>query len=183
MGLIGGAGRRGLEISALALAIAIQACGTGASSGSPRFPEPTTESHEGDVSKSAGLVERLGERFPAHYAGLELLAGQVVVYRKASTDFDQALRGLHLPVEVVVRDAPYAAAELQPLAERIQGDSAYWRGLGVPISTVGALHDGTAVEVGTERPDQASRLFPQRYGTIPPVVVVRMGPMELIPNG
>ncbi|MGH3897042.1 MAG: hypothetical protein ACRDTA_02075 [Pseudonocardiaceae bacterium] len=134
------------------------------------------------MSKSAGQVEQLGERFPAHYAGLELVAGQIVIYRKPSTDFDQALQGLHLPVEVVVRDAPYSAAELQPLVERIQGDFDYWRGLGVPIITVGARHDGTAVEVGTERPDQASRLLPQRYGAVPPVVAVRTGPVELIPN-
>ncbi|MGH3751400.1 MAG: hypothetical protein ACRDRP_01680 [Pseudonocardiaceae bacterium] len=134
------------------------------------------------MSTSAGLVEQLGERFPAHYAGLELLAGQVVVYRKASTDFDQALQGLRLPVEVVVRDAPYSAAELQALVERIQGDFAYWQGLGVPISTVGARHDGTAVAVGTEHPDQASRLLAQRYGAVPPVVVARIGPLELIPN-
>lgn len=171
-------------MSALVLVVAIpaQGCATGTSAGSPPSPEPTTESHESAVSTSAGQVQQLGERFPAHYAGLELVAGQIVVYRKPSTDFDQALQDLHLSAEVVVRDAPYSAAELQPLVERIQGDFAYWRGLGVPISTVGARHDGTAVEVGTERPDQASRLFSQRYGTVPPAVAVRMGPVELIPN-
>jgi hypothetical protein len=131
------------------------------------------------------MVDQLGrERFPAHYAGLELLAGQVVVYRKASTDFDQALRALHLPVQVVARDALYSAAELQLLVERIRGDSAYWQGVGVPINTVGPRHDGTAVEVGTEDPDQASRLLSERYGAVPPVVVIRARPvLAPIPTG
>jgi hypothetical protein len=131
-----------------------------------------------DVNGSAGRVDQLGhERFPAQYAGVELSAGHVVVYRKASTGFDQAIRDLHLPAEVVVRDAPYSAAELQALAERIQGDISYWQGLGIPINTVDARQDGRAVEVGTDRPDRVRQQFSQRYGATPPVVAVTIGPV------
>jgi len=134
------------------------------------------------VSILATRVDQLGrEQFAAQYAGVELSDGGVVVYRKPSAEFDQAVHGLNLPGAVELRDAPYAAGELEALAERIARDIPYWQGRGLTISSVGPLQDGTAVEVGTPEPEKLAPLLPERYGAAPPIRVVSMGPV--VPAG
>ncbi len=134
-----------------------------------------------------GRLHAAAERIAAHqdnaFTGFVVSPEQrkLSVYWKgrpptaAARAIDEARRD----VSVEVFDAPYSAAELQTLVDRIAGDFDYWRGIGVPITTVGARQDGSAVEVGTAYPDldRVSRLVAQRYGAVPPIVVVRRDPV------
>lgn len=134
------------------------------------------------MNDAAAKVDQLGrERFAAQYAGLEIGADQLIVFRKPSAAFDDAVRAQKLDVPVDLRDAPYSAAELQALADRVAADVDYWQGRGIEISSIGARQDGTAVEVGTPQPDKLAPLLPGRYGATPPAVAVQIGPIAPAP--
>lgn len=156
------------------LGIAVPACGSAAANPPP--PPATTQAS--DASEAAAQVERWArERFPQLYAGLETQDGKVLVYRKPSAEFDEGLRGLQLPAPAVPLDAPYSSPELEALASRIVADIPYWRAQGIEIMSVGARHDGTAVEVGSPQAQRLAPLLPGRYGTTPPAVAEDVGPV------
>jgi hypothetical protein len=140
---------------------------------------PGREPSGSDVSDAAARVDEWARtQFPQVYAGLETRAARVLVYRKPSPEFDAGLRALDLPAPAVPRDAPYAAPELEALATRIVGDIEYWRGQGIEIASVGARHDGSAVEVGSPQADQLAPRLTARYGPTPPAVVEQVGPIR-----
>jgi hypothetical protein len=66
---------------------------------------------------------------------------------------------------------------LTALQERITADLRLWAERGVRINTVGARHDGSGVEVGTEDVAAARRDLPGRYGADAPIIVVEQGPV------
>lgn len=116
------------------------------------------------------------ERFPQLYAGIETRDGQVLVYRMPSPAFDAALRELAVPA--VPMDAPYAAPTLDALADRVVADIPYWERQGIDVTSVGARHDGTAVDVGTTQPQRLAPLLASRYGSAPPALAEPVGPIS-----
>jgi hypothetical protein len=92
-------------------------------------------------------------------------------------DVDEMVREAAAGVCVVVRDAPHGADELAALHRRIDADLPFWQEHGLRITTVGARHDGTGVEVGTQDPARARTELPARYGADAPIIVVESGPV------
>lgn len=176
---------RRLVVAATAVFLAAPACGTKGltSSGSANAPRPeATQSTKpmagGGMADLATQVERLARaEYPESYAGLEVEAGGLVVYRKPSEQLDAALRTLPGGQRLVLRDAAHAARELDRLRDQVTADGEYWQRHGIVISSVASKHDGSAVEVATVQLQQAERLFPQRYGAGPPLELVRGGPL------
>ncbi|MEU4216233.1 hypothetical protein [Actinoplanes sp. NPDC026623] len=113
----------------------------------------------------------------ASYAGLEVDQQRVraTVYRVPSAAFDDFIRFSAQDTCIVVRDAGHGLAELTALHDRIVADLAAWEAEGVPISTVVARHDGSAVEIGTPDVDLARIELPRRYGTAAPLAFVEQG--------
>ena len=174
---------RRIAIAAAVALVPAAACAGGAPTGptgsSTLGGAPTSSARDtGEVGEVVAAIEQLGrERFPDRYAGVELAEGRVVVYRKPAPELDAAVRALPQEPGVEVRDAPYSATELQALQERVQGDVDYWERRGITVRTVGARHDGTAVEVGTAQVERAERELPGRYAGLPPIVVLPAGPV------
>jgi hypothetical protein len=134
---------------------------------------PTTEGMDSVI----GQLQQRGEvEFADSFAGLEVVPdqGYAIVYRVPSATFDQMVKSISNGQCVHIRDAPYTAKALRDLAEKIGGDFEYWRAQGIPVNSVGPLHDGTAVEVGVEASalDRAKVELPKRYGLTPPMKIV-----------
>jgi len=123
-------------------------------------------------------------RFADSYAGLEVEPEQVqaVVYRVPSAAFDAFVRAVAGNACVVVRDAVHTAAELGRFVERIGSDLEYWQGRGVRISSVGPIHDGSGVRVGTPDVMLAEVELPKRYGVQPPIRVEQEGQPQVLPG-
>jgi len=121
--------------------------------------------------------------FPDVYAGLEIdeRRGMAIVYRVPSAAFDDHVRRTAGGLPVELRDAVHPLASLTALQERITADLRLWAGRGVRINTVGARHDGSGVEVGTEDVAAALRDLPGRYGADAPIIVVEQGPVVPLP--
>jgi hypothetical protein len=134
---------------------------------------PTSEGLDSVI----GQLQQRGEvEFADSFAGLEVVPdqGYAIVYRVPSAAFDQMVTSISGGQCVHVRDAPYTAKALRDLAERISGDSEYWRAQGIPVNSIGPLHDGTAVEVGVDASgvERAKVELPKRYGLTPPMKIV-----------
>lgn len=131
-----------------------------------------------DMGEDASRVDQWArERFPEVYAGIETSDAGLIVFRKPSAAFDEGLRTLGVSTPVVLRDAPYANAELATLAERVLADVDYWAGQGIEITSVGARADGTAVDVGSPQADRLTPRLAGRYGTTPPAIAEPVGPI------
>jgi hypothetical protein len=129
------------------------------------------------------LLTYCQEHFPDSYAGLVVLdrTRQIVVYRRPSAAMDAAVQRRFPEAPVVFHDARHSERELKGLAERIAGDSEYWRKLGVKLDSVGPRADGSAVEVATHEVARARQLFLERYGQAPVVIVYGQGQAVLVP--
>lgn len=117
--------------------------------------------------------------FQESYAGLEVDQQLVraVVYRVPSPRFDEFIRQAAENACIVVRDAPHSVAELAGWHDRVLADLAFWTARGIRIATIGARHDGTGVEIGTQDLDRARLELPARYGSRAPLVFVEQGPV------
>jgi hypothetical protein len=117
--------------------------------------------------------------FKDSYAGLEVDQQRVraVVYRVPSAGFDDFIRQAAATACVIVRDAVHSAAGLSIWHDRVLADLAFWTARGIRIATIGARHDGTAVEIGTQDLDRARLELPARYGSRAPLVFVQAGPI------
>jgi hypothetical protein len=113
------------------------------------------------------------------YAGLEVDQEQVraIVYRVPSATFDDFVRRSAEDACIVVRDAAHGLTELTAWHDRLVGDLATWTGEGLPISSVGARHDGAGVEVGTSDVVRAREALLARYGEAAPLIFVEQGPV------
>ena len=113
------------------------------------------------------------------FAGLEVDQQQVraIVYRVPSAAFDDFIRIRAEDTCVLVRDAAHTLAELTGWQQRVAADLDAWAAEGVPISTVGARHDGAGVEVGTPDVARARRALTARYGRTAPLIFVEQGPV------
>ena len=126
-------------------------------------------------------IEKAGRRdFADSYAGLEVDQQHVraLVYRVPSATFDDFIRRAAEDVCILVRDAANTAVDLSYWHDRVLADLAYWTHQGIRIVSVGARHDGSAVEIGTQDPDRAGRELPARYGERAPLHFLREGPVR-----
>jgi hypothetical protein len=133
-----------------------------------------------ELDAAIARIDRAGrEQHRNSYAGLEVDQTQVrvIVHRVPSAEFDDVIRYAAADTCVVVRDAPHALDELTAWHDRLVADLAYWAGRGVRVVTVGARHDGTGVEVGTQDVARARVEFRLHYGRTAPLVVVASGPV------
>lgn len=107
--------------------------------------------------------------FPEHYAGVEIdpVRAVVIVYRRPSEALDSALRSRFGDLPARPHDAPHSARELRRLAERLRGDTGYWRKRGISITSLAVRPNGTAVVVGTREVAEATAELPRRYGGAP----------------
>ncbi|MGE3285751.1 MAG: hypothetical protein AB7J32_06555 [Pseudonocardia sp.] len=166
---------RTAAVAACLVLAAVPSCASAAGPPAPAAPAAPA------ASDAASEVDRWAhERFPQVYAGVQTEDTRVLVYRKPSAEFDAALRELQLAVPAAALDAPYSAPELAALASRVVADIPYWRTQGIDVVSVGARHDGTAVDVGTPQPGQLAPLLPGRYGTAPPARAEPLGPLAPI---
>lgn len=132
------------------------------------------------LDAAMAAIDRAGrEEHRDSYAGLEVdqVRVRAIVYRVPSAEFDDAIRYAAGEACILVRDAPHALTELTAWHDRVVADLPYWAGRGVRVATVGARHDGTGVEVGTQDMARARVEFPFRYGRSAPLVLVESGPM------
>jgi hypothetical protein len=139
---------------------------------------PTTPA---ELEAAMGRIDRGGrEDFKESYAGLEVDQQLVraVVYRVPSAGFDDFIRRAAENTCIVVRDAPHSAADLSVWHDRILEDVSFWTARGIRIVTIGARHDGSGVEVGTQDPDRARLELPARYGSRAPLLIVDHGPVH-----
>ena len=118
-------------------------------------------------------------RYAVSYAGIEVDQQHVraIVYRVPSAAFDKFIRNSAEDTCIEVRDAPHAIAELTALHDRIVADLDTWEQRGIRISTVGARHDGTGVEIGTADVARARGELPLAYGAQAPLIFVQQGPV------
>jgi hypothetical protein len=133
------------------------------------------------LSAAMAEIENTGRRdFPDSYAGLEVDEKHVraLVYRVPSATFDDFIRRTAEDVCILVRDAPNTAVDLAYWHDRVLADLAYWTHEGIRISSIGARHDGSAVEIGTRDVERASREMPARYGERAPLHFVEQGPVR-----
>jgi hypothetical protein len=186
-----------LAASAFATAIALAGCGEGetpedatalrteacanVSAPSPIVTGGATmyPTSEGLNSVIGQLQERGESEFADSFAGVEVVPdqGYAIVYRVPSATFDQMVAKISGRECVHIRDAAYTAKALRALAEKVSGDVEYWRAQGIPVNSVGPLHDGSAVEVGVDAAgvERAKVELPKRYGLTPPMKIVERG--------
>jgi hypothetical protein len=125
------------------------------------------------------IQERGEVEYADSFAGVEVVPdkGYAIVYRVPSAPFDQMVRTIAGRECVQLRDAVYTAKTLRALADRIGADVEYWKAQGITITSVGPLHDGSAVEVGVDAAslERAKVELPKRYGPTPPMKIVDRG--------
>jgi hypothetical protein len=133
------------------------------------------------LDAAIGRIDRGGRQdFTDSYAGIEVDQEHVraMVYRVPSARFDDFIRQAAENTCIVVRDAAHSAADLGVWHDRVVADLSFWTARGIRIVTIGARHDGTGVEVGTQDLDRARLELPARYGSRAPLVIVGQGPMQ-----
>ncbi|MFF5210421.1 hypothetical protein [Streptosporangium sp. NPDC000396] len=170
------------------LLTAMAACATSGTAGDD-VPDPTGSGDsrqygQAELDAAATKIDAyLRQGFPGHYAGIVLDPARpaLIIYRRTSTALDAALRKWFGDVPVELRDAPYAARELEVLAKRIRGDAEDWRRQGLSITSVAVRPDGTAVEVGTHEVARATAELPKKYGQAP-LVIIEAGPALPTPS-
>lgn len=160
--------------------IAAPACRTASARATPT-PTPGGTPFPANQERLNGLAQQIeadaGARFAHSYTGVEIDTGAdlIRVYRVPDPDLDRWLFGTHPSTCVVLIDTAHARAELLALQDRIIADLEFWKSQGVTVNRLGVTLSGT-LEVGTLDVDKAKRLFPDRYGSGAPIVVVRGGP-------
>jgi hypothetical protein len=130
-------------------------------------------------------IERAGRAdFADSYAGLEVdQAGvRAIVYRVPSAVFDEFVRHAAENTCVVVRDAAHGLSELTRWHDRVVADLGVWKERGIRISTVGARHDGTGVEVGTPDVAGTREALAAHYGAAAPLIFLEQGPVTPLPR-
>jgi hypothetical protein len=138
-----------------------------------------------ELDAAMARIERGGRAGHADsYAGLEVdQAGvRAIVYRVPSAAFDEFVRLAAEDACVVVRDAAHGLAELTAWHDRIVADLGAWQAGGIRISTVGARHDGTGVEVGTPDVAGTRSALVARYGAPAPLIFLEQGPVTPLPR-
>jgi hypothetical protein len=133
------------------------------------------------LDAAIGRIDHGGRNdFRNSYAGLEVDQKRVraVVYRVPSAPFDDFIRQAADNTCIVVRDAPHSAADLGVWHDKVLSDLSFWTACGIRIVTIGARHDGSGVEIGTQDLDRARLELPARYGSRAPLVFVDQGPVQ-----
>jgi len=118
--------------------------------------------------------------FPDSYAGVEVDQEHVraFVYRVPSPDFDAFIRRAAENTCIHVRNAPHSAADLAVWHDRVVADLSFWTSRGIRIVTIGARHNGSGVEVGTQDPERARAELPAHYGRRAPLTIVDAPPVQ-----
>lgn len=139
---------------------------------------PTTP---GELNAAIARIDQGGRAdFKESYAGLEVDQKHVraTVYRVPSAGFDDFIRGAAENTCIFVRDAAHSAADLAIWHDRVVADLSFWTARGIRIVTIGARHDGSGVEIGTQDADRARLELPARYGSRAPLLIVDEGPVR-----
>jgi hypothetical protein len=126
-------------------------------------------------------IEKAGRRdYADSYAGLSVDQEHVraYVYRVPSATFDDFIRRAAEDVCILVRDAANTAVDLSYWHDRVLADLAYWTNEGIRIVSVGARHDGSAVDIGTRDVERARRELSARYGARAPLHFLEEGPVR-----
>jgi hypothetical protein len=126
-------------------------------------------------------IDRGGRgEFADSYAGLEVDQdkARAIVYRIPSAAFDQFIRRAAEDTCIVVRDAAHSATDLAFWHDRVLADLAFWTHRGIRLTTVGARHDGSGIEIGTQDLGRARLELPARYGARAPLLFVEEGPVR-----
>ncbi|MFI6226158.1 hypothetical protein ACIBCR_02425 [Micromonospora echinospora] len=135
-------------LAAPALAVA------GAASG-PRPPAPTPfpsdwPNQEKLMNAYAKVETDARKHFPDTYAGsqLDLPGDALVVHRKPSPEFDEAIRALVPGVTVRYAYASHSERQVNAWTERVIADYDYWRGRGITLHGIGPdMGQGVFVEI------------------------------------
>jgi len=164
-----------------ALAAGLAGCaGDDGSVGSPSATAVTTAgtpvpAGQQRLNEFADRIRELGQRrFPDVYSGVEVKPeeGTVVVYRRANSGFDRAVRTDMPDAPVRFQDAPHAERELATWADTVRRDLSYWQARNMAVHSVVVRHDGTCVELGTLVVDAVKAEAKVRYPAMPVCVVV-----------
>jgi hypothetical protein len=160
-------------------ATAASACGTTPSPAAPTpgvTPFPANQQFLNSVA--LGIEADASARFPRSYTGvaIDTRADLVRVYRIPDQDLDRWLSGAVRSTCVVLIDTTHPRAELVALQQRIAADHEYWITQGVTFYLVSISLPGSTLEVTTLDAEKAKQLFPGRYGSDAPIVIVQRGP-------
>ncbi|PZG16547.1 hypothetical protein C1I95_17290 [Micromonospora craterilacus] len=140
---------------------------------------PTTD----EMSQALDRIRQAGEStYRDTFAGLEVVPeeGYAIVYGVPSPEFEAFVRDAAQGQCVVLRNAAHSFAELNALQDRIMVDWDLWRTRGIDISSIGARHDGSGVEVGTLDVEKARAELPEHYDTDIPIIVEQAGPVAFL---
>nr|WP_296067578.1 hypothetical protein [uncultured Actinoplanes sp.] len=151
--------RRMAVAGLLVVTLLLGGCGQGAGAD----PDGSTP-----LSAAANRVDReMRSSWAASFAGTELDTrnDRLIVYRKPDAGLEAAVRTKLDGVDVEFRDAPYSLSELQPVADRVNADRAYWADRKIVVRWAVPRADGTAVNVVVRTDDVAAAgtAFAQRY--------------------
>jgi len=134
----------------LAVTLLLGGCGQGAGAD----PDGSTP-----LSAAANRVDReMRSSWSTSFAGTELdpRNDRLIVYRKPDAGLEAAVRTTLDGVDVDFRDAPYSLSELQPVADRVNADRAYWADRRITVKWAGPRADGTGVNVLVRTDDLAA---------------------------
>jgi hypothetical protein len=139
-----------------------------------------------ELATAMERIERAGrEDFAESFAGIEVDQERVraIVYRVPSEPFDDFIRRTAESSCLVVRNARHSAKTLDAWHDRIIAELAFWSHRGLHIVSVGARHDGSGVEIGTDDVDKARQELLGRHGADAPLVFVAEGPVRPLSPG
>ncbi|MEV0330307.1 hypothetical protein AB0H63_28200 [Micromonospora echinospora] len=135
------------------------------------------------ISASTKVETAARKRFPDTYAGnrLDLPGDALVVHRKPSPGFDEAIRALLPGVTVRYAYASHSERQVNAWTERVAADQDYWKGRGITLHGIGPdMGQGVFVEVDEPHRDDATLIT--HYDDLP-LRVERGGPAVFLVGG
>jgi hypothetical protein len=135
--------------------VAGNAAGAG-SRPAPATPFPSDWPNQFRLSEAASTISAAAQqRYPEVYAGVELdVPGDVViVHRRPTAGFDEAIAALVPGVTVRFAYSPHSEAQVTAWQERVVADQTYWRSRGITLNGIGPRF-GQCVVVQVDDPER-----------------------------
>jgi hypothetical protein len=139
-----------------------------------------------ELATAMERIEQAGRgEFADSFAGIEVDQEHVraIVHRVPSGPFDDFIRRTAESSCIVVRNARHSAKTLDAWHDRVVAELAFWSHRGLHINSVGARHDGSGVEIGTDDVGKARQELLSRYGADAPLVFVAQAPVRPLSPG